>query len=594
MAASGVVSKRAFAQLPLEAEASRVTLDPKGKEVELSGDVKAESPPFFFRSQSLTMKTTPHGVEVAGEGTLSFCPCLGTPLAVHFHDAIVAPPGDLILFRPSLELFGVPVMWLPAFWLRSRARLGLLPPDLAWRGGDGFYIGGGVHLPLAAPAKAELSDEAVGLELRAGGYVEGGVRTEADLRTHGTDTHFVWDRLRRDGALLDSRGALDERLRWNIDTVRGQRMVDAVSDLGVAALRKERSFVEGSTGGPFEVSVGATSIGNRGTSTALETAGPIAGIAFSASPTRSSLVDFRAQGGVMRDADTARALFVSELHSSRSARIGAVRLDFSERGYLSTLSGDEEASVSALGVVRAEATLPLERSYATRGEGTRSGERVRHRIEPFVSASVLGSSGSDDLGFGRGYELASGAHWTAVGGTRSDLGKWGARTGFSFETSVGAHGIREHQELLVSAKTSLNFEAAGARVEYAASETSAYVDGRARLGKRDGLSVIFSGQVKRGTFLDGVRLLSDLSTASPTFVRREAATVGADVRMPIGFLTTTGGLDYDLQNEELLRATFGLLFKDPCRCLSVRVLASERVGREGFDARVLFDVTPRP
>ena len=36
---------------------------------------------------------------------------------------------------------------LPWFWLRAPSRPGILPPNFAWRGGDGLLAGGGVHLP---------------------------------------------------------------------------------------------------------------------------------------------------------------------------------------------------------------------------------------------------------------------------------------------------------------------------------------------------------------------------------------------------------------------------------------------------------------
>ena len=60
----------------------------------------------------------------------------GTPLTVEFEKAFVAPPGDLIIKSPTLEFYGVPVMHLPWFWLRSDEKLGVLPPDIAYRGKD--------------------------------------------------------------------------------------------------------------------------------------------------------------------------------------------------------------------------------------------------------------------------------------------------------------------------------------------------------------------------------------------------------------------------------------------------------------------------
>src|SRR5665647_3019307 len=53
------------------------------------------------------------GVVIEGDGRLAFCPCLGTPLTVAFSRATVAPPGDLFLKNARLEIFGLPVLWLP-------------------------------------------------------------------------------------------------------------------------------------------------------------------------------------------------------------------------------------------------------------------------------------------------------------------------------------------------------------------------------------------------------------------------------------------------------------------------------------------------
>ena len=131
--------------LPLDAHADEVTLDPRLREIELRGNVHVDSEPFHLRSDEVRLRRTSRGVEVGGKGTLAFCPCLGTPLAIAFDGAIVAPPGDLILRQPRLELYRVPVFWLPYFWLRSPARFGLLPPDIAYRGRDGLFLGDGYN-----------------------------------------------------------------------------------------------------------------------------------------------------------------------------------------------------------------------------------------------------------------------------------------------------------------------------------------------------------------------------------------------------------------------------------------------------------------
>ena len=78
----------------------------------------------------MEVERTPLGLEMTGDARVAFCPCLGTPLAIHVAGATVAPPGDLFLERPTLEVFGLPVLYLPKFWLRSPTRVGVLPPTI--------------------------------------------------------------------------------------------------------------------------------------------------------------------------------------------------------------------------------------------------------------------------------------------------------------------------------------------------------------------------------------------------------------------------------------------------------------------------------
>src|ERR1019366_1054713 len=96
--------------------------------------------------------------------------------------------------------YHVPILWLPLFWLRSPGNIGLLPLDVAYRGGDGLYLGAGVHLPWS---KGDPKD---GLDLRAGAYLTGGFAADARLRTEATFTRVRVDDLRGDtGVSLDAR-----------------------------------------------------------------------------------------------------------------------------------------------------------------------------------------------------------------------------------------------------------------------------------------------------------------------------------------------------------------------------------------------------
>ncbi len=224
----------------MDIHASDVEIDARTREAVLRGDVRVDAPPFHLRSDELRLRRTSRGaVDVEGTGWLRFCPCLGSPLAIRFEEATVAPPGDLILRSPSLEVFGAPVLWLPYFWLRAPEKAGLLPPDVAYRGADGMFLGDGIHVPLRP------KDGKSALDLRAGGYFEGGAAVEAVARTETTATRLSWDHLRGDGVTVDAHGAVgngddagDEAvgaggaiLAWDADAIRGARGVVATTDV---------------------------------------------------------------------------------------------------------------------------------------------------------------------------------------------------------------------------------------------------------------------------------------------------------------------------------------------------------------------------
>ncbi len=218
--------------------ADEVHLDTRSQSLDVSGNVRVDEPPFHLTSPALKLRRVPIGVELDGQGRLAFCPCLGTPLAVRFSGATVAPPNDVILREPVVEVFGVPLAWAPAFWLRSPARPGLLPPDLAWRGADGFFAGGGIHVPWFT------GDADRGIDLRAGGYVQGGVAIQTAVTTAMTSTRIGWDRLRGDdGLTIDAHGATDAVV-WSVDALRGARAVAATSDVEAAARPFDRAWGE--------------------------------------------------------------------------------------------------------------------------------------------------------------------------------------------------------------------------------------------------------------------------------------------------------------------------------------------------------------
>src|SRR4051794_32153827 len=220
-AANDALEEEAFGpRSNLRTRAEEVSFDARLRTLELAGNVRVDAPPFHLRSQRIKLTRTRLGIEIVGKGSLAFCPCLGTPLKVDFEEAIVAPPGDLILKNPTLRFYSVPILPLPYFWLRSDEKLGLLPPDVAYRGDDGLYAGGGVHVPWKYRGGKNA------LDLRGGAYILRGFVADARLRTPSSTTKVRYDRLPSDrgddGLLVDARGATSSGelgTSWDVDVL---------------------------------------------------------------------------------------------------------------------------------------------------------------------------------------------------------------------------------------------------------------------------------------------------------------------------------------------------------------------------------------
>ncbi|MGA7120454.1 MAG: hypothetical protein WBY94_10175, partial [Polyangiaceae bacterium] len=229
--------------IPVVFGADQLHFDARAQALDASGHVHVDQPPFHLTSNELQLRRVPLGVELDGPGTVAFCPCLGTPLGVRFRSATVAPPHDLILRDPVLEVFGVPIAWAPSIWLRSPGRVGVLAPEVAWRGADGLFLGEGIHVPW------RNGDLTRGVDLRAGAYLDGGVAVQAAMRTSVSETRVGWDLLRGNaGVALGLHGAtaIDEDRRpdsiaWEVDALRGARAVRATTDPDVAAFPFDRA-----------------------------------------------------------------------------------------------------------------------------------------------------------------------------------------------------------------------------------------------------------------------------------------------------------------------------------------------------------------
>src|SRR5262245_13732646 len=170
--------------------AGDVQADPHLRELTQRDHVAVTYGRYRIVSDDLHLALTPGGILVDGEGRVAFCPCPDPPVAIAFSGGRVAPPGDLLVRFPRLEVLGLPVMALPWIWIRAPDRIGLLPPMVAWRGDDGLLAGAGAHLPWRGSDGALRT-----LDVRAGGYFEGGAEVSTALDTPTSTTRASIDRI---------------------------------------------------------------------------------------------------------------------------------------------------------------------------------------------------------------------------------------------------------------------------------------------------------------------------------------------------------------------------------------------------------------
>jgi len=594
---------------PLDAHADDVTLDARLREVQLRGNVTVESPPFHLTSDELRLRRTPYGVDVIGDGRLAFCPCLGAPLAVRFDGVIVAPPGDLVLRQPRLEIVGAPVLWLPYFWLRTPARLGLLPPDVAYRATDGLFLGDGLHVPWRS------GDAANGLDVRAGAYLTGGSAGEVALRTPSSLTRVRVDHKGGDGVTVDLRGAIERgggeapelagsTLAWDADALRGQRAVLATTDIEPAARVVDRAAADaqlrdaGDGGWTFTSGVRSTSyrggaIGDLGAS------GPVASASRSDALGALGAYDVTMSGGALH-VDPGATLVVArgEAGAELDGRAGGLGGSLSLRAAGDVAdTGDARGKDGAAGA-RASVGYPLVRAFAS----SDAADPWRHRLEPRASASVLAAHAEDVLGasIGRGLAAVSGTAWSGEVGLATALGRWGARDAVAIDGALGAVAAGVARPAARWRATSslgwIGLGAEGAHVFGGATPGAggSAVVARARLGPSSGIHVGVHAAGREGIDPVVARLLTDAPfEPSSGFLSAAGWTGGARVAVPwTDGLITSGGVDGDATAKELLAARGSIELRDRCRCVAVRATGSHRLARPGVDVWLTIDLAP--
>ena len=574
--------------------ADTVSFDTKERSLELSGDVRIDAAPFHLRSERIRLSRTKWGIEADGGGRLAFCPCLGTPLTIEFERAIVAPPGELILQKPKLELYGVPIMYLPWFWLRSAEKIGVLPPDLAYRGHDGFYAGEGVHLPWKERGARES------LDLRGGGYFVGGFVADARLLTPAGATKVRWDRLRGDDGLqVDARGAT-ESVAWDTDVLRGRRAVVMTSDLDAAAKPYDRaSGAAAASFGPLLTQAGYRAVTRRGGDLErIDTTGPFVALRSSGA---ASIVtwDATVEGGALTSLRTSTVSYArGELGGRATTSFGPVATELSARGAGDLVTDADRSGRDAAGAARVRLGLPLARRYEPADLDPHDrNDPVLHVIEPFAETGILHAEGDALLGTlpGRGLAAVRGTAPVTDAGFVSTIGRWARRQSVTLGASGGlAYGGDENTSALLRTRGAAATWLVGFDVESGHTRRGHAVTARARVGPADGLRL--HANVAARDRIDPVlaRALTDAPLEPAAgFLADTGTTGGARVVVPwTHAVTTSVGADGDANAKELVAIRGGLDLKDRCGCVTLHATGSHRIGREGVDVWITLDFAP--
>jgi hypothetical protein len=619
---------------PVKVTADQIELDAETQELILRGQVELDSAPFHLTSKELRVSRSKRGVVVRGEGRFAFCPCLAQPLAVAFRGATIAPPGDLFVDRPTLEVFHVPVLWLPFFWLRSPGKLGLLAPDIAYRGQDGLFLGEGVHVPWKA------GDTQSGLDLRAGAYVKGGFATESALKTPDSVTTLRWDHLANgtgnlvgqdaaDGLAIDARGAMPGKpgsptpgLAWDVDALRGQRGVVSTTDVDAASRVFDRAAAEAALHGQgLTVWTGVRATNPRGGGIAdLGAVGPAAGVRHDGTLGNVGAYDAAVEAGALTGASLATTGFGrAAMGGLLATEVGPVRFAFSARGAGDLAAMGPLDGYEGGGQARLALALPVERSFGAE-------DALVHRIEPELEVSALAAASHELVLDAPGLGLlpapvlssgmsptpaVSGSAWLADGGVSSLLGHWAKRDALELRVAAGAAGSTEASAAGVvrwraaAGSSFIGLGAEGAHVFAPASlvppgsvppSTTGYaLAGHLRVGPVTSWHLGLNVAGREGVDPVLARALTDVPLpVSMGFLAADGWTGGARVSVPItSYLTGRGGADADLSAERLLAARGSIEFHDRCGCVVLTANGAERIGRPGVDVWLTVSLVRR-
>lgn len=587
-------------ELPIAFSAREVEGSPDDRAMRLVGDVVVAYSRFRLTSDELSLRQTPHGIEVAGHGELVFCSCASPPVAIGFDGAIVAPPADLVIRRPRLEIGGVTVFALPWFWLRGPSKPGLLAPIVAWRGADGLLLGDGVHVPW------KHGDDFDALDLTGAGYLRGGFELTGTLRTERSTTRARWDRRNGDLVAIDALGSVRNgdggAVAWDADAIRGARARSGTVDLGEAARGYDRGgFGQTVRPGPFVVGAGVgAALARGGTGLGRGWAwGPRLSIASSGALDGAGTWDALATGTTLSDPAVGTTnLARAETGLSLDARPGPLSLRGSLRGAVTEADAADTTGFDAVGTARLEVGLPLARAF----DGGAAEAPIVHVVEPRLEAAglVARTSGEWWSATGRPVALDGGRAAIGVAGVRTAWGRSPGRAGAAIDGAFGGLASPRGGAAIARWRTAWGSRWIGVGGEGAAllprdGARGEVTVARARVGELESWHLGASVAGREGVEPIAARAIEGARALEPSggWLAREGWTGGLDAGVaPLRLLMLRAGVDEDLSTRTLLGVHGAIGYHHPCGCLTVDLFAAHRLGREGLDAWLAIDLAP--
>ncbi len=570
-------------------QAGRLELDPGTGRLLLSQGFSLQAERYRLVGDSVSLTNSPQGVLVDGNGRVAFCACESPIITFGFSSATVAPPGDLLMADAVVRVGPVPVLWLPYFWLRSPARVGLLPPRFEYRAEEGLLATSGVHIPLGGgQAGAKKS-----LDLRAGGYLRGGTTGQLNLRTASTTTNLEADYQREWVYAADARGVAELRtdaIAWDADWRGGKRARQSSVALAPAAQRYDHARAElsilGRAGG---IAFGPALTAERGGSPSQALAGPETYFAIGGnlmqgvrSETSGGVSHFQRASG----ATQANAFSLSQISvDAQLGILGAHAVASEAVGY------QAEAEAVALS---SQPRAALRISVPFVADLNAAPDPVRHFVEPnlVVAGSTFSSRGHF---ISASQPIKEGPAFVSAVGLRNLLGVWGERRAVEFSWASGWVGRSSEPTLAHLGRLLLDVGWLSGSSAVAVSQDAGVFVSELALGKlgQPRLAVTESSAYGARNLGQGLETWAATEQTSFGWLTGQGDSLGVELSLPVSrALAFSIGGDADAQRAELIAVRSAAAYRHPCGCLALNAWAGARTGRRGVDAWLTVDLFP--